>query len=297
MEMAGTPAMEQKPELIKNDFRHKNCPLCGAVNIHKAGEVDYGPCVNFSTHRVKLLLTPELWNCAACGSGFMQNVLPEKVAAGLYGSGVGGERWLSTAETEKTDKVVAVLKELFAKGSRVLDIGCNTGEILDLAKANGCDTVGVEYCLNSIETVRKKGHACFSSLGATEGRFDVITSLDLVEHLYDVQAFLNTCYEKLSPEGCLVLLTGDIQSLSARVTGASWWYVRYPEHIVFPSKRYFMSDRRFLIEKWTRTYAYVLYISTASGALKGFFKGMIRGIYTGLPSLGPDHVLAILRKR
>jgi len=287
---------KEKIKTINNNLRHKNCPLCSSNKIYKEGEIEYDSPLYFSTHEIFLTLTPELWKCNDCKSGFIQNVIPEEVAAHLYKVGAAENRWPNTPEMAKTTKVFKVLDSLYNKNKNVLDIGCNTGELLDLAKAKGCTTSGVEYCLNSLQYIKGKGHTGYSRLDEVEDKFDVITAFDLFEHIYDVASLLSTCYDKLSTDGRLVFLTGDISCVSGRFTGANWWYLKYPEHIVFPSKEFFSFNKKYLIDKWVHTYAYVGFKNPFSKLLRSSLIGVMKGKYTGLPSIGPDHILVVLKK-
>ncbi|GAB1234057.1 hypothetical protein UT5_04510 [Ferrigenium sp. UT5] len=241
---------------------------------------------------------PELWNCDVCLSGFVQHTVDEETAKMLYSTGQAGERWSTVPfEQNKTRNVIDTMSVIFRDKGNVLDVGCNTGELLDFAQSFGCRTWGVEYSAASRAILADKGHGAYSSFEDASGGYDVIAAFDLVEHLYDVPTFLKNCREKLAENGKLVILTGNIGSLSAQLARAHWWYAQYPEHIIFPSRKYFSEYSGMKIQKWVSTYASKGYQNPINKAVWGMLKGMLRGrIYTGLPSLGPDHVLVVLNK-
>ncbi len=283
---------------VNNEAVQDRCPLCTSSDIVREGELSYCGKVEFSTNKIELGHHPELWKCRNCLSGFVQHTVDADTARILYSTGQAGERW-STAPfaQNKTREVVECMEAIFSNKGSVLDVGCNTGEMLDFAQGFGCKTAGVEYSSASREVLAGKGHGAYASLEEAPGGYDVITAFDLVEHLYDVPAFVNSCRGKLAENGRLIILTGDIGSLSAVLAGHRWWYAQYPEHIVFPSNHYFYEFSGMRIEKWISTYASKGYWNPVHKIVWGMLKGLLRRrAYTGLPALGPDHVLMVLGK-
>lgn len=285
---------------ILNDFRRTNCPLCDSSAVIRIGRISYGQPVLFSSVAVRLQMDPELWKCKECQSAFVENVLPEDMARQLYFQGDSTSRWSNLAfENHKPHEVVAELSRIFENAKQHLDVGCGGGSLLDFSKKKGCLTAGVDYSSITRSQLEGKGHAWFPSLEALDVRdfFDVITAFDLIEHLYDVRLFLQECCRRLQPGGRLVILTGNIDCRSARVAGEHWWYVGYPEHIVFPSRLFFESLSNFKLESWVPTYAAAAYDFPFYRVLLSHFKriAMLKK-YNGLPSRFPDHALIILTK-
>jgi len=284
---------------VNNNLSTNNCPLCNAISIDRVGLIDYASPLYYSTEEVIMLCQPELWKCNNCYSSFVQNAVNEIDSISLYSKGNAEERWSHspTFEESKTKIVVNKIKSLLNRDIQILDVGCNTGELLDLAKRYGCKTFGVEYSLTSLKVLKEKSHIAYSSIQEVKSLFRIITAFDLVEHLYNLPEFLNICFDKLQSDGYLVILTGDIGCLSARITGAKWWYVRYPEHIIFPSKKYFAHHPKFQLIDWIPTYAGLGYKQPLVQALKSTTKYLIKGMYSGSPSLVPDHTLIVLKRK
>lgn len=282
--------------LIANDFRNKCCPLCRGESIHKIGDISYDCPILFSTSEVELEFIPELWKCSECSSSFVQNIVPESMAISLYSNGESAERWSREPfHLQKPVNQIKYLQQYLLDGKKILDIGCNSGELLDYAKALGCETAGIEYSKNSRNILEDKKHIAFSSMAEVREKFDVITAFDLVEHLYDIPAFFMNCSKMLNQGGVLIVLTGNVGSLSARFCKSNWWYLRYPEHVVFPSRKYYAHYSGFLMKKWVRTYVARDYKYPWIQVLKRMIGGVRQGGYNGFPPIGPDHVLVVLK--
>ncbi|HKM19267.1 MAG TPA: class I SAM-dependent methyltransferase [Aliarcobacter sp.] len=284
---------------IENNTFSDVCPLCNSKEIKYLGTINYPEDISFSSTKIVLLTKPELWKCNHCFSCFTQNIIQEKQAYELYINSSSVQRW-STKETFNTSKsknIIEYLKSMFSKKLKVLDIGCNTGLLLDFAKSHECITSGIELSVESKHILKKKGHQVFESIDEIEDEsLDVITAFDLIEHLYDVKGFLETVYTKLKKNGRLIILTGNIDSLSSRIAKSNWWYIKYPEHIVFPSKKYFIENTNFILESSIETYASRGYENSYYKIFYSVLKATLRSNYNGLPSIGPDHHLLVLKK-
>lgn len=282
---------------VDNSFRRTLCPLCSSPYAGFVGKLCYKNNVPYSSHQITLNTTPELWKCNTCMSWYSNNILSEADAVRLYENGISSNRWIQgSIEENKPQEVQNILSRYCAGGKKVLDIGCNTGDVLDFAKEKGCMTAGVEVSAACHEHLTRKGHQCFKRIDEINGLFDVIVLFDIVEHIYDLPALLEACISMLAEHGVLIILTGNIQSISARICRAKWWYVNYPEHIVFPSKKFFINMTGVKLLQWIRTYAAINYRYGMREIIKTVPREIINGRYTGLPSIGRDHVLVCLGK-
>jgi SAM-dependent methyltransferase len=68
------------------------------------------------------------------------------------------------------------------------------------------------------------------------GSFDVITLLDVIEHLPSPRETVATLAQHLNPGGVLVVTTGDFGAVSARLAGARWRLMTPPQHLWFFSQ-------------------------------------------------------------
>jgi 2-polyprenyl-3-methyl-5-hydroxy-6-metoxy-1,4-benzoquinol methylase len=127
----------------------------------------------------------------------------------------------------------------FAKKGRLLDVGCATGFFLNAARLD-FETIGIEpsewaadYARTRLRLDVLTGN--LEEVAIESGSFDVVTLIDVIEHVTDPKAALQRVSGLLKPGGWLYLVTPDIGSLSARLLRGRWWGLR-PAHLYYFSQ-------------------------------------------------------------
>lgn len=100
-------------------------------------------------------------------------------------------------------------------GKRALDVGCGAGLLCEPLARLGAKTTGVDAALENIEAAR--GHAGGAGLaieyrhgelaGLGLGQFDLVTAMEVLEHVADKPAFVAGLAKHLTPGGLMVLST------------------------------------------------------------------------------------------
>jgi 2-polyprenyl-3-methyl-5-hydroxy-6-metoxy-1,4-benzoquinol methylase len=108
----------------------------------------------------------------------------------------------------------------------LLDVGCSSGSLLEVAAAMGFAAKGVEIAPTAAAVARHAGfdvhEGRLQDAGYAPQSFDVITLIELIEHVTDPCALLLQCRNLLRPGGVLVINTPNGKSWSARVLGGKW---------------------------------------------------------------------------
>jgi len=111
---------------------------------------------------------------------------------------------------ENLGRVDALLKSTIEKTKckRLLDLGCGTGFIINLAKEHTAEITGVDVTQAMLDRVDLSGPAKIElhnhdtgSFEAEPEAYDVVTAYSFLHHLYDVRPTLNTAFKALRKGG------------------------------------------------------------------------------------------------
>jgi len=123
------------------------------------------------------------------------------------------------------------------RGGRLLDVGCATGFLLEVAQEQGFEPFGLDPNPQAVRLARSRfGDRVQQGeldAGVFEGvAFDVVTLIDVLEHVPDPAALLASVRERLAPGGVLAAVLPNSASLVRRLLGRRWPHYA-PEHLFF----------------------------------------------------------------
>jgi SAM-dependent methyltransferase len=116
-----------------------------------------------------------------------------------------------------------------------LDVGCGAGTLMRAAGTLGWRVIGTEVAPAAAEAVRSAGlDVRVGELGALPlepAGFDVVSLVEVVEHVPDPAALLTEAARLVRPGGAVYLTTPHARGISARLLGTRWSVVAPPEHL------------------------------------------------------------------
>lgn len=179
--------------------------------------------------------------CPSCGVGrtAVEDFQPEKFYNESYFSGEIGAYpdYLGAGDVLRAEfrRQCEFLRRHLPSG-KLLEVGCAYGFFLQEARRH-FEVFGIEMSEAAVRHCHSSGLAQVLQGGsdptwlATNGPFDALVMLDVIEHLDNVAETMELLLGHLRPGGVLLLTTGDWDSMLARCLGASWRLMSPPLHL------------------------------------------------------------------
>ncbi|MCX8082113.1 MAG: class I SAM-dependent methyltransferase [bacterium] len=153
----------------------------------------------------------KVYRCKDCSVAFLHPApeTPEIIYSEKY-----FQQWYIRYYKERKqyiEKLFTLIEKYIDKKGKLLDVGCGTGILLEVAKEKGWDVYGQDIAPFAINYCRSKGYIVYDKplpeLNLPEHSFDVITMFDAIAHLKDPVFYVNTCVKLLKPGGYLIIKT------------------------------------------------------------------------------------------
>ena len=144
-------------------------------------------------------------------------------------AGMDGRHWWYRGRRRV---VLTVLNQLsLPPGARVLDAGCGSGTMMDVLEHYGT-VFGADSSSWAIASARGRGHrrvehAMVEHLPFQTGSFDLVTCLDVIEHIPDDERALAELWRVTAPGGHLLITVPAYQALWSAHDSMNHHFRRY----------------------------------------------------------------------
>jgi len=139
-----------------------------------------------------------------------------------------------------------ILKKLLqfkkdVNANNLLEIGCAYGFFLEMAKDHfRCS--GIEISSEATKYAQKVCENVFNGSADKDtlnkiGEINFVVMLDVIEHLPNASITIQNISGNLSKGGIVLLTTGNINSMYAKISGKYWRLMTPPQHVTFFSEK------------------------------------------------------------
>lgn len=188
-----------------------------------------------------------LWQCASCGFEFFD---PTLAGNSLFYQCLESTDYYSPGRPEFQRTAQWAVREGL---TNVLDVGCGRGDFLDIARAAGLRTFGLELSPTAAEKARAKGHQIFDRLlhelpaDVCPGGFDLIALFQVLEHVPDPVGIIKQASARLKQRGYISIA---VPSKSGIYRLMPWDPSQWPPHHI---SRWCLQDFRMLAKQTNLT--------------------------------------------
>ena len=184
------------------------CHWCGFEGLTEvARRIDYVPVLR----------------CEQCGLTFTGE-LPNDLAV-LYDNGYfsRGTRREGTTGYEDYDQLtpssfrwisLLAVAVVGRAGANLLDVGAANGAFLEMARQDGFKVAGVELNAAAAKAARRRGldvrQGLFDPSNWPESSFDLVTALEVIEHVTDIRGFIRHLLSAMKPDGVLCFMVPSV---------------------------------------------------------------------------------------
>ena len=233
-------------------MEHVHCHLCGVDDA-----------VVLFRKRDKLGITDEEFQVVECKRCGLLYVNPRPAEAEMGKFYPEAYSWKETMEADSLitkwmrklekgyryhllqDEVAKVISYTGKSSGKVLDIGCGTGDRLDVFRSKGFETWGVETS-DSADYAREHLHLNVAkgdlfSAGFPDRFFDVVTLYNVLEHTHHPARVCEEIYRILKEDGFLVVQLPNKDSLQYRIFRERWAAFDVPRDLYYFGTEIFRS--------------------------------------------------------
>lgn len=224
------------------------CRVCGSGPLRLRKPANYRGVLDsraFAITDSNYGVTAAIYACRECG--FLQCADLGEVTS--YYEALEDEGY-DVGRAQRALQLRRILERLQAyrpAGGRLLDIGAASGILVAEARDLGYQAEGVEPSRwlqrRAVERGLPVRQGAFPD-AECRGPYDVVTLVDVIEHVTRPLELLRAIRPVLAPDGLLAVVTPDVRSVAARLLGWRWWHFRVAHVGYFDRRTLQLAARR-----------------------------------------------------
>ncbi len=272
---------------------YQQCPCCGSTNI-----IEQLKAKDYTVSKTIF----EIWHCNDCTLRFTQNV-PDAASIGPY--------YQSTSYVSHSDTQEGLINKLYHKIRKItlqnkkeliidatkipagtlLDVGAGTGAFANTMQEAGWKVTGLEpdatarqVAINKFGLKMDDPETLFS---LPPDSLDVITMWHVLEHVHNLQGYLERYYSILKSTGKLIIAVPNYTSHDATHYAEHWAAYDVPRHLYHfspVSMERLAELKGFKIEAYKPMWYDSFYVSMLSEQYKNGKGNLLKAVWNGLMS-------------
>jgi 2-polyprenyl-3-methyl-5-hydroxy-6-metoxy-1,4-benzoquinol methylase len=248
------------------EFRDEACKVCGGREFQVLGSR------GGEAHRDRAGVKSRIVKCRICNLIF-PNPMPYPSGEDRRYLNVSGyfEDVMAVTDEERRkfgDKLARDAERLLGRQGKFFDVGCGRGEVVLAAGERGWDAEGCDlsetFVRYACEVNGVKAHAAkLEEIGYPDASFDVVTLVEVIEHLYNPSDTVKELSRVIRPGGLVYISTPNEESLYQslgnlyyKTRGRDWvvhlcptWNLYHIQGFSPRSLRYLLERNNFQIEE------------------------------------------------
>jgi len=274
-------------------INYTQCPSCQSAQISK--------CLQAKDYTVSNE-TFEIWHCNQCTLRFTQDI-PDAGSIGPYYQSTAYVSHSDTQEglinklyhiirnrTLQTKKKLIVAASGLQKGV-LLDVGAGTGAFSNTMQQAGWTVTGLEPDDTARKVAANKYQLTLQSpenlFKQSKESFDVITMWHVLEHVHDLQQYIETFHQILKADGTLIIAVPNYTSYDAKVYNEYWAAYDVPRHLYHfspKSMEQLMAAKGFAVKAFKPMWFDSFYVSMLSEQYKSGKGNLLKAVWNGFLS-------------
>lgn len=220
------------------------CPICHSrITTLYYRENRVLPVKSFSPSASDFGIYYALYRCQGCHAVFASDLLSAMELSKIYQASRHDGYMLEEKSRRINFQHLAKALARYLDPSQsidLLDVGSSVGLFLDTVRRlyPHWTLAGIEASKSAVETCEKLYHfklkqGMFETADIPLNSQDVVTMLDLIEHVRKPMAIIEAANRSLKTSGLLVITTPNIESWTARLFQKHWWSFRLMHTLYF----------------------------------------------------------------
>lgn len=183
--------------------------------------------------------------CPTCACVYIDPLPESEQLQEMYDDYLPTEKYLKKLKKKTLTsryKIFRLKKYQKSTGKKFLDVGCNIGVTVRAAQLSGFNSMGIDLDKTSINKAKElfehcEFEACSTfELVETGRKFDFIYCSEVIEHVPDAHAFVQSLADLMETNAILYLTTPDAGHPRVPTNILDWKEVKPPEHLVYFNK-------------------------------------------------------------